>query len=209
MLNAMRADSEIGILGPELIGPDGKALISRFRHPSPISEFVDATGTDIVYRLFRNHVVPIGHDEEAEIEWIGFPCVMFRKRMIDEIGFLDERYFMYFEDIAYCHRAKLNGWKIRQCLDAHVDHFCGQSSKVESQIDTKERLPAYYYASRARYFVSMYGRVGFVCANILWYLGRLVSYFRLLTLRPPSRVCASRALDIWTGPDHPRPVNKR
>ena len=206
MLATMQANPDIGMLGPTLIGPDGKPLISRFRHPTPVSEFVEATGTGIVYRLFRNYVVPIRHEETAELEWIGFPCVMFRKAMVDDIGLLDERYFMYFEDIAYCRRATQSGWKIAQCPEAEVDHFCGQSSQVEAKADSKERLPPYYYASRARYFTTSYGRAGFVAANVLWYLGRAVSYLRVLALRAPTKVCDSRARDIWTSPDTSRPA---
>ena len=201
LLEAMESDPRLGILGPQLIGPDRKPLISRFRTPTPLTEFVDASGTDLFFRLLRNHVVAIRDDEAAEPGWIGFPCIMLRGAMVKEIGFLDERYFMYFEDIAYFRRAVRAGWKIGRRADAVVDHFCGRSSNVEARADMKERLPAYYYASRARFFQGEYGYGGFLAANLLWYAGRAVSYLRILALQKPTRVCEARALDIWIAPD--------
>lgn len=208
LLATMAGDRRIGILGPLLIGPDNKPLTSRFRTPTPLTEFVDASGTDIFYKMFRGHVVPIdGNDPTVEPGWIGFPCIMLRGAMIEEIGYLDERYFMYFEDIAYCRRAARAGWKLAQNLDAVVDHFCGKSSQVEEKADLKKRLPAYYYASRARFYRDEYGAAGFLAANLFWYAGRLASYLRVLTLRRPTKVCEARGLDIWTGPDKGRPAN--
>lgn len=207
MLESMRRDTRIGLLGPKLIDGKNDPIISRFRFPSPLSEFIDATGTDVFYRWLRRFVVPIRDDEGVQLEWIGFPCVMLRKAMVSEIGILDERYFMYFEDIDYCRRASRNGWKIEQCKAAVVQHFCGQSSKVEEKLDSKARLPKYYYASRTRYFTAWYGKSGYICANLLWYIGRFVSHFRILFGRPPTMVCKGFALDIWTGPNQGRPCS--
>jgi GT2 family glycosyltransferase len=205
MLESMRRDNRIGLLGPKLIDGNGNSLISRFRFPSPVSEFVQATGTDVFYRWLRGFVVPIRDEEDAQPEWIGFPCVMLRKATLAEIGYLDERYFMYFEDIDYCRRVSRGGWKIEQCKAAVVQHFCGQSSQVEEKFDSKSRLPAYYYASRTRYFTAWYGRIGYIWANCLWYIGRFISHMRILFGRPPTSVCKGFALDIWTGPDQGRP----
>lgn len=208
LLEAMERSTDVGVLGPRLVGPDSRTLVSRFRTPTPLTEFIEASGTDIFYRFFRAHVTPIeNNDPSVEPGWIGFPCIMLRGAMIDEIGRLDERYFMYFEDIAYCRRAVRAGWKLAQEPDAVVDHLCGKSSQVEENADLKRRLPAYYYASRARFYRDEYGLAGFFAANLLWYAGRLASYLRVLTLRKPTKVCAARAADIWTNPDEGRPAN--
>jgi N-acetylglucosaminyl-diphospho-decaprenol L-rhamnosyltransferase len=208
LLKTMEQDQRIGILGPLLIGPDDKPLNSRFRTPTPLSEFVDASGTGIIYKLLQRHVVPIeGNDQAVEPGWIGFPCVMLRGAMIAEIGALDDSYFMYFEDIAYCRRAARAGWKLAQDLDAVVVHLCGKSSQVEEKASLNKRLPAYFYASRARFYRDEYGAAGFLAANLLWYAGRLASYLRVFMLRKPTKVCEARALDIWTSPDKGRPAN--
>ena len=198
MLGAMKKNPQLGILGPQITDESGAPAISRFRRPSPLGEFVAATGADVFYKMFPNRVVPI-FDEESndEIEWIGFPCVMLNRKMIDEIGLLDENYFMYFEDIAYCDRAAAAGWRIEYCKDAVVQHFCGQSSQIEKNTAEFNRLPRYYYASRSRYFTATYGTPGYVAANLFWYFGRLFAYLRVLLFKSPKKTSKGRGADIW------------
>lgn len=205
LLSAIEADPEIGIVGAKIVGPDGVTQSSRFRNPSPLGEFVEAAGFDFLYRMLRRSVVPIAPDEDDEPDWIGFPCVMLRGRMIDEIGLLDERYFMYFEDCDYCRRATAKGWRLSFCAQAEVMHLHGASSDIDAGMQSEKRLPAYYYASRARYFIAWYGRAGFIAANLLWMLGRALGLLRLLSFKRPHPAPARRALDNWIGPIHRRP----
>jgi hypothetical protein len=206
MLAGMDADPKLGILGPKIVDETGREQVSRFRRHSPLGEFVEATGTDIFYRLFRSAVVPIFPGEAAAHDWIGFPCVMLRGRMVDDIGLLDEGYFLYFEDGDYCRRAAKAGWRIGHTAKGEVAHFIGGSSKIEEKRLAGKRLPAYYYASRTRYFRKWYGGAGYVAANLLWYLGRAASLLRILTLKAPTRTIEGRARDIWTPETAGRPV---
>lgn len=206
LLDAMQRDPNIGLAGPQMLDEQGQPAISRFRHPRPLSEFVEATGLDFFYRKFRHAVVPVMADEDdSEIEWLGFPCVMLRGAMVNALGKLDDRYFMYFEDTAYCRKAHKAGWTLKYCRDAAVEHFCGKSSNIEDHAAAHRRLPPYYYASRTRYFKSHYGTGGYIVANLLWYLGRMVNFGRALALKPPKKTCAWRAKDIWTSEDIPKP----
>lgn len=208
LLGEMRADPELGIVGPKITDENGAPAISRFRLITPISEFVHATELGVFFKLLRNHVVPVQDTEDdSAVQWIGFPCVMLRKRMIDEIGLLDEDYFMYFEDMAYCRRATDAGWRLRRCDRAEVQHFCGKSSNIEDSAAAHARLPAYYYASRTRYFTSFFGQGGFIAANIGWYMGRAINYLRLLVFQKPKKTCAARARDIWTAAGAGRPAH--
>jgi GT2 family glycosyltransferase len=209
LLAALEADPEIGVAGPRIVGPGGETQVSRFRYPSPLGEFVLGVAADPFYRMLRRRVVPIAPDEDAEHDWIGFPCVCLRKTMIDRIGLLDERYFMYFEDCDYCRRAKQDGWKIAYCPQAEVMHLHGQSSEVEDRAGSTKRLPRYFYASRARYFIAWYGRAGFIAANLLWQFGRALGLLRLAALRRPHAAPARRGCDNWTGPDYPQPDGSR
>lgn len=197
MLAAMRADPRLGVVGPKITDEAGAEQTSRFRAISPLGEFVEASGLGVFYKLFKRAVVPIQPSEMAVADWIGFPCVMLRSQMIDEIGGLDEGYFMYFEDCDYCRRAVKNGWRLATIADAEVAHFHGKSSSVEGNIKAKKRLPAYYYASRARYFTRWYGKGGFIAANLLWYAGRIASRVRFFALKTPHRVPEGAAGDIW------------
>ena len=204
LLAAMRADPKLGLAGPVILDEKGARAVSRFRRRTPLSEFVEATGLDFFYRRLRGHVVPIAEEEPCPPDWISFAAVMLRKETIDAVGRLDERYFMYFEDSAYSLKAAEAGWTMRRVENAVIRHFEAKSSGVEDDAAAHKRLPRYYYASRARYFIDHYGQGGLIAANLFWYLGRAVNYARVLALKPPKQAPAGRALDIWTRPDAAR-----
>ncbi len=87
-------------------------------------------------------------------------------------------YFMYFEDVEFCHRAGKAGWKIVHNPAAHIVHLRGGSSPVKKNTTQKKQLPRYFYESRARYFYQVYGWLGLTAANLLWWLGRTISKTR-------------------------------
>lgn len=200
LLDAMRADPALGLAGPMILDENGAPAVSRFRKRTPLSEFVEATGLDCVYRRLARHVVPIAHGDGADLDWISFACVMLREEMIAQVGLLDERYFMYFEDSAYSLKAAGAGWRIARIERAVVRHFEAKSSQIGTTTKANARLPRYFYAARARYFIDHYGWGGFIAANLLWYLGRAVNAARALALQPPKKTAAHKAFDIWTGP---------
>lgn len=197
MLSVAEENPRAGLIGPTLTGEDGAVQISRFRHFTPLSELINASGLDVVRRAFMKSDIPISTDSAVLPGWVSFACVMLRKEMIDEIGLMDDGYFLYFEDSDYCRTAQENGWSIALAPDAHIVHLRGGSSPVKSRGAANKRLPAYYYASRARYYRKHYGFAGYVAANLLWYAGRVLAHSKRLFFKQPSKVCDRTASDIW------------
>ena len=76
-------------------------------------------------------------------------------------------------------------------------HLRGGSAPVKGLAAEGKRLPAYYYASRTRFFRQAYGRAGPLRANLLWHLGRLIARVRPLLggSVPPANTDEER--DIW------------
>ena len=111
---------------------------------------------------------------------------------------MDDGFFMYFEDVEFCFRARKAGWDIIHNPDAHVVHLRGGSSPVKEFTKMKKRLPRYYYASRTRYFNKLYGWNGLIVANLLWYAGRSISKLRELFMRKEQHICDNQWIDIWT-----------
>ena len=195
------AEPDVGLVAPAIFGEDGTQKINRFRWRTPISEFVYATDLDAAFKLFRRHVVAVDPGEpDSEVTCFGFPCVMARRTMLEALGLLDERYFMYFEDIAFCRSARRAGWRLAYAPRAAVVHLGARSSGIDDDEAAHRRLPAYYYDSRARYFIDHYGVAGFVAANCLWLLGRAVNFARVFALQAPKRANRNAAIDIWTWP---------
>jgi N-acetylglucosaminyl-diphospho-decaprenol L-rhamnosyltransferase len=193
------------MIGPRLEDPDGTAQVSCFRYRTPISEMLLAAGTGVLDRLFARWVVAIGvFDDPTETPWLSFACVLIRRRVIEQVGMMDEEYFMYFEDIDYSRRVREAGWGIVHDPRARAIHLRGGSSSVKSAMRRRARVPRYYYESRSRYFAKFYGGpAGLLLANVLWLTGRALAVLRelLRTKRPHS--CAREAVDNWTNWSRP------
>ena len=112
LLEAMPNNSHAGIISPRLEWPDGEPQISCFRNHSLVSELIHAA-TGPVTKLLQAYDVPIPvSDHPIQPDWTSFACVLIRHEVIEQIGLMDEDYFMYFDDIDYCRRARNAGWQI-------------------------------------------------------------------------------------------------
>ncbi|HQT25767.1 MAG TPA: glycosyltransferase family 2 protein [Burkholderiales bacterium] len=198
LLETSRKFPGAGIVSPRLVSLSGETQMSCFRFQRPLSELADAAQTSIVDRLMGSHVARIPIPEGAmEPEWTSFACALVRKAVFDKIGLLDDKFFMYFEDMEFCHRTRKAGWTIVHNPAAEIIHFHGGSSAFEEQVRARKRLPRYYYEARTRYFYILYGWRGLLAANIGCILGLSIAHFRKwmqgMTIRSPEY----RALDIW------------
>lgn len=198
ILAAAEADARAGLFAPRLEGEDGAAQDSCFRFPSPASEFIRGAASGPVARLLRRRVVSLGPvPEPALIEWASFACILLRSAAVREVGPMDEGYFLYFEDVDFCLQARRKGWRIRHVPEARAVHFRGGSGPVKALARQKARLPAYYYASRTRFFHRAYGRAGLLAANLGWIAGRGVAQLRRLAGKPVPPAAEAEARDIW------------
>ena len=110
LLRAAEAHPEAGIVSPRLEWPDGTPQVSCFRDRSPISEVIEAAGTSVVTRLLGRWDVPLPvSDVPFEPPWTSFACVLLRRELVEAVGEMDDGYFMYFDDIDYCRRARAAG----------------------------------------------------------------------------------------------------
>jgi GT2 family glycosyltransferase len=200
LLESMRAQPEVGLLGPRLEGPDGAAQESCFRFHSPWSELMAAAATGPISRLLQRHEIALPAAEAPQdAPWISFACVMIRAAALREIGPLDEGYFMYFEDVDYCRRAWEKGWRVRYEPASRVVHLRGGSSPVKRAFAERSRVPRYFFASRTRYFAKHYGGViGVIAANCAWLAGRAVSAARELLGHKRPHTAERHARDLWT-----------
>lgn len=196
---ALDQHPEAGIISPRLEWPDGTPQISCFRYISPLSELIGAAGTGPVTKLLQSFEVPLPvSNTPLTPDWTSFACVLIRHPVIQDIGLMDEGYFMYFDDVDYCRRAREAGWVTLHWPTARVVHLRGGSSPVKEAIAQRKRPKAYLYASRSRYFAKFYGgRLGLYIANCLWYLGRSIALLREWVGHKKNHACKHEAQDIW------------
>ncbi|MCR4303446.1 MAG: glycosyltransferase family 2 protein [Gallionella sp.] len=190
---------EAGLVSPRLEWPDGAGQESCFRFPKPFSEMISASQTGLVAWLLSRYIVAMPVQTQiARPQWTSFACVLVKDEVFQQVGLMDDGYFMYFEDAEFCYRARKAGWKIVHNPEAHVVHLRGGSSPVKEQARLKKRVPRYFYESRARYFYQTCGWPGLISANLLWWLGRTVSGTRQLLGRSDKAAIEGQWLDIWT-----------
>ena len=125
---ALKQYPGVGLIAPGMENDDGSIAQNTFRYVTPIYEFIRAADTGpITSSLQRFDVVVKPDNKPFEPEWVGFACVVIRKEVITEVGLLDERFFMYFEDIDYCRRTRDKRWGILYWPEARVIHLLGRS----------------------------------------------------------------------------------
>ena len=196
---AAKQHPESGLISPRLEWPDGTPQISCFNYHSPISEFIDAACTGPITKLLSPYDVPIPVcDQPSRPNWTSFACVMIRKQVIDQIGLMDEGYFMYYDDVDFCRRAQDAGWQVLHWPNARVVHLRGGSSSVKSDVAFRKRPRKFLYESRSRYFTRFYGRYGLLIANTFWFAGRIISWMREMTGTKQPHTCQFQGIDIWT-----------
>jgi GT2 family glycosyltransferase len=133
MLAALGGDPEVGAVSPRLEWPDSAPQESCFRFHSPASELISSSGTGLVLRALSSSEVPLRvSDADTNPEWTSFACIMIRQSVFEQVGLLDDGYFMYYEDVEFCYRARRAGWKIANHPASRVVHLRGGSSSVKS-----------------------------------------------------------------------------
>lgn len=200
LLKAAKDNPKHGVIGPLLEWPDKRQQVSCFYNLSPINSFLHSAKTGVITKIFNvlnvhEVAIPLKEHGVVEADWLSFACVLLKGEMIQEIGMMDEGYFMYREDNDYCRRATNAGWKLKFESKSRVVHL----NKGSSNQAGVKRLPKYYFGSRTRYFLKYYGWQGLLLANVLWSLGRCISRLREVLARKPKAFHSSMWIDIWSG----------
>ena len=200
LVQTMLDNPRAGMVSPRLEWTDGSPQESCFRFHHPANELIRSACSGPVTRLLKRYEVPMPvTDKISYPQWTSFACVLIRRELFDQFGLLDDAFFMYFEDVDFCQRARKAGWTIINNPSAHVVHLRGGSSPVKSQAAKKKRLPRYFYESRSRYYFKYFGRSGLLTANLFWHLGSCIGLLRkLFNPNYQTNICERQWLDIWT-----------
>lgn len=115
-----------GIAGAKLIFPDGSMQPSARRFPTFQSVLVRRTPLRWFMRGSRANARHLMIDLKAkgpsEVDWLLGACLFVRRAAIDDVGLLDEGYFLYVEDIDWCYRMHQRDWKVFWVPEAEVVH---------------------------------------------------------------------------------------
>ncbi len=172
MLTFMEEHPDVGIAGSRLEAPDGTAHRSAFQFSSVWSELEGTVRLGIVSRILSRFIVaPPNPLTATGTDWVCGASMVIRRETLEQVGLLDENYFMYYEDMDYCLAASGKGWACWYVPECRVMHLEGQTSGIIEQETNSIRRPSYYFDSRRRYFVKNYGLLTAILADLAWITG--------------------------------------
>jgi N-acetylglucosaminyl-diphospho-decaprenol L-rhamnosyltransferase len=167
MLRYAEANREVGALGPRLLYPDGSTQSSRRRFPTFATALVESTVVQEWWQdnsiLRRYYMADTADDAIQRVDWVVGACLLVRRQAFEQVGGLDEGYFMYSEELDWCRRIKAAGWEIAYLPTAAIIHHEGKSSE---QVVPARHI--YFQSSKVRYFRKHHGALQ---AEVLrWFL---------------------------------------
>lgn len=134
LIKYLEEHSKVGIAAPRLINPDGSTQLSG--------------------ALFQSFLIPLwrrswlgnmpgpkqslekffikGWDRSTSrpVGWALGACFMIRRQALEDVGYFDERFFLYFEDVDYCRRMWEKNWEVHYVAEAEVYHYLSRTSAV-------------------------------------------------------------------------------
>ncbi len=159
------SSKEIGVVGAKLLNPDGSVQASALILPT-IEKTIRTFW--LGEKNLNGKYVP-SEDEPTEVEVLVMAAFMITPTALEKVGKLDERYFMYFEDIDYCRRIKEKGLKIVYLPTAEIIHYHGSSGKniVDEKNQWKRLIPSakIYYGTLGYYVQWFITRTGQIFGN--------------------------------------------
>lgn len=161
----------VGIVGSRIEDESNQALLSAFKFQTWLSEMNKGFSLGVLSRLLKRWVSDEKTPERSiKTDWVSGASMMIRREVFEQIGFLDEAYFMYFEEMDFCFQANRSGWECWHVPASRVVHFVGQSSGITNK-KMKKRMPTYWFNSRRRYFLKNFGVTHAALADLFWLIG--------------------------------------
>lgn len=124
MVEFAQKTEDAGVVGAKLLNPDGSIQPAVFRFPTLWRAFQEFWLGKRVYSKYA----PPGSGP-VEVDAVVGAAFLVTPQALERVGFLDERYFMFFEDLDYCRRVKKAGLKVYYLPGAHVVHHHGVSGQ--------------------------------------------------------------------------------
>ena len=123
---------KIGILGPKLLNLDGSLQFSCRRFPNPLAALFRNTPIGLLFpknKYTRDYLMSdLPHDETREVDWVSGAALYARKDFIDKVGLLDDKYFMFSEDVDWCYRCWDAGFMVVYQPQSVITHAIGRST---------------------------------------------------------------------------------
>jgi len=169
------AHPDVGVVGPQLLNPDGSVQSSRRRFPTLATALLESTWLQPYAPrgvLERYYVLDRPDDEVQDVDWVKGAALMARAEAVQQVGLMDEDFFMYSEELDWCRRFREAGWRVVYLPSAQIVHYEGKSSE---QVVPARHI--HFQTSKVHYFRKHHGVIVaealrlFLLGNYVWQLG--------------------------------------
>ena len=173
--------AQAAVVGPKLLNPDGSVQGSARRDPSPWTGLFGRSA--LLTRLFPGNPISrrelpglASHgDEPLGVDWVSGACFLVRRKAYEEIGLMDERFFLFWEDADWCLRFRRAGWRVYYLRTAVARHRVGVSRArrpIRSVLDFHRS--AYYFYRKHHLASAAHPMMAVLVAGLLASLGARV-----------------------------------
>lgn len=142
LLAEMRAKPELGAIGPALVHENKSFQVSFGGRRNFFSEILQKVILNPYYEQALKY-----SSEAKEVVWVSGACFFARRSAVEDAGFFDENFFLYFEDIDLCVRMRKKGWKVVFFPGVRVIHTGGAATsgrKFQTRLEYR-RSQLYFY----------------------------------------------------------------
>jgi len=170
------AHPDTAIVGPQLVNPDGTVQSSRRRLPTLLTAVFESTWLEPwAPRRLLDHYRILDRPDDAiqDVDWVTGAAMLARREAVEEVGLLDEGFFMYSEELDWCRRFREAGWRVVYLPTAQIVHHVGKSSE---QVVAARHI--HFQTSKVRYFRKYHGAA--IANGLRWFL--LASYLWQIAL---------------------------
>lgn len=166
MVQFLDAHHGVAAVGPRLTYGDGSSQHAAFAFPTLPMIFLDFFP---LHRRLLGSRLNGRYPGSAGPHPIGHPlgaCMLVRRQALDEVGPMDERFFMYCEEVDWCMRAQRLGWKVYHLPEAKARHLGAQSTRQQ-----RDPMFVTLHRSRLRLYRKHYGWLFRTMAKVITWLG--------------------------------------
>ncbi|MCX6741309.1 MAG: glycosyltransferase family 2 protein [Candidatus Parcubacteria bacterium] len=150
----MQEHQRCAVAGPQLLNPDKGIQDSAFRFPRWYTPLLRRT---LLGRLGEKHLASYlmkdwDHQSTREVDWLLGAALMVQGSAIKQVGPMDERFFLYFEDVEWCRRFRRANWQVYYVAQAQMYHFYQRSSAKNGWQALVKKITWIHFISAIKYF---------------------------------------------------------
>jgi GT2 family glycosyltransferase len=172
LVERLRAHSGAAAAGPRLRDGTGRLEISFGPMITPFAELRQKVQGKLYERRFGpvERLVARAAGSERYVDWVSGACLLVYRKDAEAVGFLDERFFLYTEDVDFCASLRARGRRILYTPDAEITHLRGRS-----RASAPQQMNAAYRRSHLAFYEKHHPRWVPLLRTYLWLRGQVLN----------------------------------